>query len=90
MKRSRAPARSPGLSISTAPARTASITTTGRLDRQALAASQVSVVLPRAEQERIAGLIEGGGTTAAYLALILFALDKLERDGTRLKLEISS
>lgn len=86
----RSRSHSAGLAISVGRSNGPAITTTGRLDRQALEASQVSVVLPRAEQDRIAALIDGGGTTAAYLALILFAVGILERDGVRLRLDITS
>lgn len=76
------------LHLTVGPSKNPGVTTVGRINRQALEARQVSMVLPEDLRRRIDRMIDGGGQTAAYLALVLYAVDTLERDGLRLRMEV--
>lgn len=66
------------------------ITVAGRMDRAALEATQVGIALPAELRTRVELLQEGGGINGALVGLLHFALDEIERQGVRLKIDLGA
>lgn len=66
--------------------REGAVSSVGRLDRQKAQAVQCNIPLPQDLRDRVEGLVAGGSTAGAYLALLLFAVDTVEREGLSITL----
>jgi hypothetical protein len=68
--------------------RRGAVITVGRLDRQALSAKPVSLTVPEELIAEISAMTEGGGTQAAYLALLVFAVETLKAQKLQMRMSV--
>lgn len=64
----------------------AAVSSIGRLDRQREQAIQCNIPMPQHLRDRIETLVAGGNVAGAYLALLLFAVETVEREGLSITL----
>ena len=77
-----------GLSYQVTPGARPAIMSTGRMDRPALEATQIGLMMPAEIRTRIELLLEGGGIGGAVNGLLLYALDRLEEEKGILKISL--
>ena len=77
-----------GLKWTTVPGGPA-ITVAGQMNRKALAVTPVALALPEELKKRMLDMVEGGGTNGALVGLIHFALDEIERQKVRLRVQLN-